>query len=120
MASCSSALKPEKLPPSDRAAWFHVLRVYLQVPEWNRQMECTSNLQEWGWKLDDERFMPIMTDKAPAPDELLNIICCNCQVTSKNPCGGHTQCSCHKMVLSVWLLVVTVVGWSVRTVTLWN
>ena len=57
---------------------------------------------KWGWKLDDENFMPIMTDKAPAPDELLNIIRCNCQVTSKN----------------VWLFVATVVGWSVRTVTL--
>ena len=37
-----------------------------------------------------------MTDKAPAPDELLNIIRCKCKVTSKKPCGGHTQCSCRK------------------------
>ena len=59
-------------------------------------MECTLNPQEWGWKLDEEKFMPIMTDKAPAPDKLLNMIRCNCQVTSKNPCGGHTQCSCRK------------------------
>ena len=31
MTSVSSALKPEKLPPSERAAWFHSHRVYFQV-----------------------------------------------------------------------------------------
>ena len=34
-----------------------------------------------------------MTDESPAPDELLNIIRCNCRLTSKNPCGGN-KCSC--------------------------
>ena len=33
MASCSSTLNPEKLPPSERAAWFHALRAYYQVQE---------------------------------------------------------------------------------------
>ena len=31
----SSKLQPEKLPPTERAAHFHCLRVYHQVQEWN-------------------------------------------------------------------------------------
>ena len=34
-----------------------------------------------------------MTDQEPAPDELLNVIRCNCQATSKKLCSGK-QCSC--------------------------
>ena len=35
-----------------------------------------------------------MTDEAPAPDELLKVIRCKCQTTSKHPCGVSTKCSC--------------------------
>ena len=31
MAASSSKIKPSKLPPTERFAWFHSLRVYLQV-----------------------------------------------------------------------------------------
>ena len=31
MAASSSNIKPSKLPPTERSAWFHGLRVYLQV-----------------------------------------------------------------------------------------
>ena len=34
-----------------------------------------------------------MTDQEPVPDELLNVIRCNCQATSKKLCSGK-QCSC--------------------------
>ena len=33
-----------------------------------------------------------MTDMNPAPCELLNVIRCNCNVSTKIPCGGK-QCS---------------------------
>ena len=35
MAASASKINPSKLPPTERAAWFHSLRTYLQV---------------WGWK----------------------------------------------------------------------
>ena len=38
IASSSSAIKHRKLPPSERAAWFHSLRVFPQVQEWNSLM----------------------------------------------------------------------------------
>ena len=39
-------------------------------------------------------MIPVLTDEAPAPDEILNVICCTCKVSSKSPCG-RGYCSCH-------------------------
>ena len=89
MASGSTSVKPESKPPSKRAAYFHSLRVYLQVQEWNN---LNLNPKNWGWRLEETKFIPIMTEKSLAPEELFNLIC-NCQLTSKNPCGGK-KCSC--------------------------
>ena len=52
-----------------------------------------NNPENWGLRLEESKFIPIMTDKSPAPEELLNVIRCNCQLTSKNLCGGKS-CSC--------------------------
>jgi len=32
---------------------------------------------EWGWKQENNQFIPIMNEKIAAPDELLKIIHCN-------------------------------------------
>ena len=93
MTSITSSIEPEKLPPTERAAYFHSLRVFHQVQEWNSLREDSSNATNWGWKLQDGILVPVMTDEAPAPDEILNVVRCNCQVTLKNPCGG-SRCSC--------------------------
>ena len=37
-------------------------------------------------------LIPIMTDGPAAADELLNVVRCNCQTTSKTICGP--RCSC--------------------------
>ena len=84
MAS-STKMNPERLPPSERAAHFHSLRVYLQTQEWNC-LNDTLNPQ-WGWKVVGGKLLPLTTDEA-APNELLNIIRCNCQTSAKHPCGG--------------------------------
>ena len=34
MAASSSKINTSKLPPIEKAAWFHALRTYLQVWEW--------------------------------------------------------------------------------------
>ena len=93
MASGSTSVKPGSLPPPERAAHFHALRVYFQVQEWNTLQESNLNPEDWGWSLEENSFVPIMTDESPAPDELINAIPCNCRLTSKNPCGGN-NCSC--------------------------
>ena len=45
----SLTLRPQNLPPSERAIHFHALRVHSQVCEWsNLDLECLSPL-DWGW-----------------------------------------------------------------------
>ena len=76
------------LPPTSAAAKYHTYRVYHQVQQW---VGNTLLAQDWGWKLDDNMLIPMKTTLAPAPDELLNIIRCNC----KSNCDSK-RCSCRK------------------------
>ena len=46
---------------------------------------------EWGWKKNDDKLMPLLTDLSPAPSELLKIIRCNCQTDFSS-----TRCTCKK------------------------
>ena len=85
MISSSTSIKPECLPPTERAAMFHAYRLYFQLQEWNTVMESALDPQDWGWRLEGNSLVPVMTDTEPAPDELLNVIRCGCRATSKNP-----------------------------------
>ena len=97
MASSSKAIDPQKLPPTERAAHFHSLRVHLQVVLWKRLTHKDSQLdpEQWGWKLDGTTLTPVMTDMAAAPETLLNFVRCKCKLSSRNPCGTNA-CSCRK------------------------
>ena len=93
MKITSSKQKLGKLPLTERAAYFHSLRVYHQVREWNTLEQNNGLATEWGWKIEDNSLRPILTDEAPAPDEILNVVRCNCSMGGKNPWGG-SRCSC--------------------------
>ena len=99
VASNSTYLDLQKLPPTERAAYFHSLRVHLQIIIWKRLSNGHDDLnpQQWGWKLDRGVLIPIMTDLDAAPERLLKFVQCKCKLTSKNPCGSNA-CSCRKMV----------------------
>ena len=56
-------------------------------------MESIFDPKDWVWRLEGFSLVPAMTDPEPAPDQLLKVIRCNCQATSKNLCSGK-QCSC--------------------------
>ena len=47
------------------------------------------NALEWGWKVDNNQIVPIMTDMKAASDNLLKMIHCNCE-----SCSPH--CSCRR------------------------
>ena len=68
MASCSKTLQPERLPPTERAAFSHSLRVHHQVILWRELSNKELDPTQWGWKLDGKILIPIMTDLGPAPD----------------------------------------------------
>jgi hypothetical protein len=62
MAASASRIIPSKLPPTERSAWSHSLRVYLQVWQWKSMMDCNLNPLEWSWKIVDGKMAPVMTD----------------------------------------------------------
>ena len=90
-----SLLLPEQLPPTERSAYSHCIRVFLQVNYWSTLSFRNIDPQDWGWKLLDGRYSPIKTDLEVAPSHLLKFIRCKCKITSKNPCSTNI-CSCRK------------------------
>jgi hypothetical protein len=92
--ACKGLLEPEKMPPSEKAAYFHGLRVHLQIIEW-KVLNGNLKAEEWGWKMEGDILKPIQTDKEVAPENLLKIIRCKCKAESKNQCGSNL-CACRK------------------------
>ena len=99
MVTTRSSIHPEKLPPTERASFFHALRVHLQVCQWKYLDQHILSVGEWGWTVRNGTFASVKTDIDPAPEWLLNYVRCQCKQTSKNPCGTQT-CSCRKNGLS--------------------
>ena len=91
VASKSSHVKPQALPPTSGAAKYHSLRVYLQVQEWKGSAD-ELHPTDWGWQECDEGFVPLQTSLPPAPEHLLKVIGCNCQAdcsTRRCTCKRH-------------------------------
>ena len=70
MAAGSKKLIPAKLPPTTRSAWFHSLRVYLQVMQWKTMMATLMDPLDWGWKLEKGKMVPVMTDEVSVSSQL--------------------------------------------------
>lgn len=85
----TSSVEPHSIPPTSAALKYHSLRVYYQVQEWLGV--DTLDPKEWGWKVCEERMVPLTTDLEPAPRELLEIIKCSCRTGCSN-----LRCSCRK------------------------
>jgi len=84
-------LHPERLLPSERAACFHALHVHLQAVTGRTLGAYFADATLWGWRLDGKELVPVTTDQAIAPDDIMNIIRCSC----KTDCSS-LQCSCRK------------------------
>ena len=69
-------IEPEKLPPSERSAFRHGLRVHIQIMQWLLLDEDdeTFTLTEWGLVRTDDHLRPITTDKVIVPPEILKVI----------------------------------------------
>ena len=93
---CKGKVEPERMPPTERAAFFHGLRVHLQIVSWKMLDEGVQlNPEYWGWIIEDAKITPIKSDKVVAPEMLLKIIRCSCKSTSKAPCSTNLS-SCRK------------------------
>ena len=98
-ASCTSLLCPERLPPTENSAMYHLYRTHLQVIQWKTFMTTDLEPQQWGWTITDGVFEPIMMDLNAAPDELLSVVRCKCKIEGRRPCATQL-CSCLKHGLS--------------------
>ena len=86
VSSSRTCVKPGVLPPTSAAARYHSMRVYLQVQQWmGNQMQPV----EWGWCEKGGQYIPVLTDKAAAPPNLLKIVRCNCKTGYSN-----RHCTC--------------------------
>jgi len=47
--------------------------------EW---MECSDEMEpsEWGWKMEEDKLVSVLTDKISAPNALIQMIHCSLQV----------------------------------------
>jgi hypothetical protein len=95
VATRKSHPNPERLPPMENSAQFHVLRVHLQVVQWLSLMEVQLDPEDWGWKNEGSLLVPIASDQKSAPDDILNVISCKCKMGKKAPCSSPS-CSCRK------------------------
>ena len=75
-SSSSVRPQPERFPPTERSAGFHVLRSHHQATVWKTLNSDVLNPLQWGWKSEEGVLIPIMTDMAAAPDELLKVVRC--------------------------------------------
>lgn len=90
IVSAKAFVTPEHLPPTESSTKYHCLRVYYQLMVWT-EMESDMNPVDWGWKLEDNRFVPVMTNKAAAPESLLQMVHCNCTTACRTQ-----RCSCRR------------------------
>lgn len=84
-------LKPQKLPPTERAASFHVMRAHLQAVRWCTLDEDSLDPVEWGWRIDNRELVPITTDLPVAPQDILKVIRCKCKTSCKS-----ASCTCRR------------------------
>ena len=57
-------LEPEKMPPTQRAAYFHGHRAHLQIVTWKLLDTADFQLkpEDWGWQVKNGGLVPVMTD----------------------------------------------------------
>ena len=89
-------VQPEKMPPTDKAAFFHGLRVHHQITIWKllNNAELSLDPIDWGWYQKENILCPVMTDREVAPACGLKVIRCNCKEGTKQ-CGTN-RCTCRK------------------------
>ena len=74
VSSSKASLDLQKLPPTERAAHYHSLRVHLQFIICKELSNNILDPKQWGWKLEESAFTPIMTDLDAAPESSLRFV----------------------------------------------
>ena len=83
VSSAKSFVTPERLPPTASSTKFHCLRAYYQIMVWTEQ-EGDMDVTNWGWKLEENSLIPIMSEMNAAPDILLKMIIATAQLLAQH------------------------------------
>jgi hypothetical protein len=98
-ATSAQLPRPERLPPTENAARYHVFRAHLQILQWKCLSTAVVDAVMWGWKLHEGKYIPIANDRDIAPADLLKVVSCKCRSDARKPCGSQL-CMCRKYGLS--------------------
>lgn len=80
-----SEFKLETLPPTEGAAAQHCLRSFLQLQTW---LGNELDPLKFGWKVEDDRFLPVYSAEELIPPAVAETVSCNCKTgCEKNSCG---------------------------------
>ena len=77
VVSASPFVWPARLPPTASATKFYSLCSYHQIMIW-QGLKSNLDATDWGWKVEDNQFTPVMTAKNPVLDSFLKIVHCDC------------------------------------------
>lgn len=92
VASKTTAVQVQTLPPTEAAVYYHSLRTYYQIQTWLGT--TTLDPLQFGWELRNNVFRAKTTDLDAAPAKLLSNIRCNC----KSNCDTK-RCNCKKFAM---------------------
>ena len=87
----------ERLPPTKEVLRQAIIRANFQALVWPLDIEQQLPSPEtFGWKLDGDKWVPMMTKLPPAPDAVVELVRCEC---TKSKCSSNT-CSCRNANLN--------------------
>ena len=92
--------KLSSLPPTMTSFEEHVKRAHFQTALWKAAKEPSQpelDPLDHGWEIHQSSLRPVfgLKDRLPAPDEVLNLVSCNC----KTGCSSN-NCTCKKSSLT--------------------
>ncbi|XP_015750019.1 PREDICTED: uncharacterized protein LOC107329879, partial [Acropora digitifera] len=88
----------ENLPPTPAALWQAINRANYQALVWNLDTVPEPQLPSpgtFGWKSQDEKWVPVTTSLPPAPEAIIQLVKCGC---IKTRCSTN-RCNCRKTEL---------------------
>ena len=89
----------EKLPPTKDDLRQAILMSHFQMVVWNNNRVPNLIIPSpgnYGWKIEGDHWVPVMTTKLPAPDAVIHLVKCGCM---KIDCATG-RCSCRVAGLS--------------------
>lgn len=84
-------VQSQQLPPTSAALKQHIRRANYQAYIWRHALHPETNVspENQGWELRDDHLEIVWTDLLPAPEAVMELVCCGC----KGVCQTR-RCSC--------------------------